>query len=85
MNNVPHTTATPPNPSIASRVVAIPSRVLAHREQAKKIVESLASRKQEAETVAKKEFCAIAKEDIEFVGKIVKKTFGWGVKEQQQP
>jgi hypothetical protein len=77
MNGQHHATTTPPpNPTIASRVIAIPSRILAHREQAKKIVESLASRKQDAESVAMKEFCVIAKDDIEFIGKIVKKTFG---------
>ena len=57
--------------TFSSRIAALPARALAHREQAKKVVESLLTRKREGEAKAFKEAFQTAREDVEFISRVL--------------
>ena len=51
----------------------IPSKVMAHREQAKQIIVNMLERKSDAEEIALNTFRKTAKEDIDFIKRVFEK------------
>ena len=57
--------------TFSNRIAALPARAMAHREQAKKVVENLLTRKRDGEAKAFKEAFQTAREDVEFISRVI--------------